>query len=217
MRPDGGAEVDREASGTSVPPSDRVSSRYVEGWRIDVTVRAGVPRVLPVAVLARLAVRGLVRAGAPSPASLGLVLSDDAELAALNRETFGHRGPTDVLSFPLLPPDAFPPHEGSAGTPGDEVRGARPGRHPAFVLPPGQRPNLGDIVLSVERAIEQAASGTGGQANDRAWAASDEVRLLVVHGVLHVCGWDHADTREGEAMRALEAEILAMPDGTAAR
>jgi ssRNA-specific RNase YbeY (16S rRNA maturation enzyme) len=46
------------------------------------------------------------------PAILGLILADDAELAALNAEHMGHEGPTDVLSFPLLSPGAFPEHAG---------------------------------------------------------------------------------------------------------
>ena len=70
-------------------------------------------------------------------------------------------GPTDVLSFPLLPPAAFPPHA-SGPAPGLE-----PGAAPStFATPPGRRPHLGDIVVSVERAVEQAAAGRGGQTGD---------------------------------------------------
>ena len=63
--------------------------------------------------------------------------------------------------------------------------------------------------MSVERAIEQAAAGRGGQTGDVRWSAGDELRLLVTHGTLHVCGWDHADPVEGDAMRALEQRLLA--------
>ena len=161
---------------------ERTRAIYRPPWRIDLTVRRGTDPILRGAALASLVARALPVAGAPSPASIALILSDDAELAALNAEHMDAGGPTDVLSFPLLPPEAFPPHPG------------RPhGRRPApFPLPPGARVHLGDIVISVERAIEQAAAGRGGQAGDVAWHASDELRLLVVHGVLHVCGWDHA-------------------------
>jgi probable rRNA maturation factor len=76
------------------------------------------------------------------------------------------------------------------------------------VLPPGIRPHLGDIVVSVERAIEQAEAGRGGQTGDLRWSAGDELRLLVVHGTLHLCGWDHADPAEEAAMRALERRLL---------
>ena len=80
---------------------------------------------------------------------------------------------------------------------------------PACGLPPGRRVHLGDIVVSVERAIEQAAAGRGGQTGDVRWSAGDERGLLVVHGTLHICGWDHALPAEATAMRALERAILA--------
>ena len=74
--------------------------------------------------------------------------------------------------------------------------------------PPGSRTELGDIVVSVERAIDQAQQGRGGQTSNVAWSAADELRLLVVHGTLHICGWDHAAPEEEAAMRALEWMIL---------
>jgi probable rRNA maturation factor len=77
-----------------------------------------------------------------------------------------------------------------------------------FVLPPGRRPHLGDVVVSVERAIAQAAEGRGGQTGLVRWSPADELRLLAVHGVLHVCGWDHAEPVERDAMRALERRLL---------
>jgi len=147
----------------------------------------------------------LTAGGSPSPASIGLILSDDAELATLNETHLGHDGPTDVLSFPLLPPEAFPPH------PGDPDRGTVPpaGSPEAFTGPPGRRVHLGDVVVSVERAAEQAAEGRGGQTGDVRWSVADELRLLVTHGTLHVCGWDHADPAEEREMRALEQRLLA--------
>jgi probable rRNA maturation factor len=172
---------------------------YLPPWRVDVTVRDGVPSVAPVAALARGVARALDAAGAPSPASIGLILADDAELAGLNATHMGADGPTDVLSFPLLDPEAFPLHPGSAR------RG--PVVPDTFVAPPGRR-HLGDIVVSVERAIEQAAAGRGGHTGDVAWSAADELRLLVTHGTLHVCGWDHAEPAEEAAMRSLERRLL---------
>ena len=68
---------------------------------------------------------------------------------------------------------------------------------------------LGDIVVSVERATEQAAEGRGGQTGDVRWSAADELRLLVAHGTLHICGWDHAEPTEEREMRALEQRLLA--------
>lgn len=178
-----------------------MASHYLGPWRIDVERRDGVPRLLPATVLARTAAVALDAAGAPQPASLGLILSGDAELAELNEAHMGKHGPTDVLSFPLLPPGAYPPHPGKAAgvvsAPGE-----------AFALPPGARTHLGDVVVSVERAMDQAEAGRGGQTGDVRWGARDELRLLVTHGVLHVCGWDHAEPDEEAAMRAQERSLL---------
>ena len=169
---------------------------YRPPWRVDLTVREGVETPLASAGLARVVSAALDAAGAPSPASIGLILSDDAELSELNATYMGKHGSTDVLSFPLLPPESFP---AITGVPLD------------FPLPPGRRPHLGDIVISVERAADQAAAGRGGQTGDVLWATADELRLLAVHGTLHICGWDHAEPAEEAAMRALESRLLSDP------
>lgn len=188
-----------------------MSPVYVSPWRIDVVTRDSVVdahggrRPVSITPLARAIAATLDAAGAPAPASIGLILSDDAELAELNRTHLGDDHPTDVLSFPLLPPEAFPPHDG------DPDRGPepRPGDAALFAGPPGRRTHLGDIVVSVERAADQAARGQGGQTGDVRWSTADELRLLVTHGALHICGWDHADPAEEAAMRALEQRLLA--------
>ncbi len=165
-------------------------SIYLSPWRIDVTIRDEVDLPGGAARLARAVAAALGAAGAPTPASIGLIVSDDAELAELNLAHLGVEGPTDVLSFPLLPAESFP----LAGS---------------FVTPPGRRLHLGDIVVSVERAAEHAAAGRGGQTGDIRWSTADELRLLVTHGALHVCGWDHAEPADETAMRALEQRLLA--------
>jgi probable rRNA maturation factor len=120
------------------------------------------------------------------------VLTDDEELAELNAEHMAVDGPTDVLSFPMLPPELFPAD--GAGTAGGGT--------------PRVRTHIGDIAISIERAAEQAQQGGGGQTGDRRWSPADEVRLLVTHGTLHLCGWDHAEPAEEAAMRALERDLL---------
>jgi probable rRNA maturation factor len=171
-------------------------------------VRPGVARPLPDsrAELARRAAAALTAAAAPAPASLDLILSDDRELAELNREHMGHSGATDVLSFPMLPPDAFPPHAGQRASRHADAQPLAVGQR--FPLPPRQRLHLGDVILSVEHAVAQARAGHGGQTGDVAWSAADELRLLVIHGVLHVCGWDHAQATEETAMRQMERYLL---------
>ncbi len=169
---------------------------------VRVIVRDDVPVLLPIEECQRILAASVAAGGAPEGSSITLTLSDDAELAALNAEHMGKEGPTDVLSFPLLPPSAFPAHPGQDPA----VRAAVD----AFPLPPGEPVDLGDIVVSVERAIDQAEGGAGGQTSDVRWAPDDELRLLITHGGLHVCGWDHAQPEEEAAMRALERRLLGL-------
>jgi probable rRNA maturation factor len=156
--------------------------------------RAGTQRIVADARLARAVAVALEASGAPRPGSVTLVLSDDAELAELNAEHMGHEGPTDVLSFPMLPPDAFP-------APAENPRGQAPGSRQA-------RRHIGDIAVSLERAAEQAEAGRGGQTGNVRWSAPDELRLLVIHGTLHLGGRDHADPGDEAGMRALEGVLL---------
>ena len=171
---------------------------YLGPWRVDLTIRDCVVSPLSGAALARAVAAALGEARAPAPASIGLILSDDTELAELNATHMGKTGPTDVLSFPLLPPAAF---AAGAATP-DVPR------------PPGQRLHLGDIVVSVERAVDQAHEGRGGQTGDVRWSPADELRLLVTHGTLHICGYDHAEPGEERTMRAIERRLLGGPAAT---
>jgi probable rRNA maturation factor len=166
---------------------DRNRTIYRPPWRIDVVIRAGVRAPLTIAGLARAVADALGAAKAPEPGSVTVVLTDDEELADLNHEHMGHEGPTDVLSFPMLEPDAFQAKDATSG----------------------RRVHIGDIAISVERAIEQAEQGRGGQTGDVRWTAADEVRLLVAHGTLHLCGMDHAEPAEEARMRALERRLLA--------
>ena len=152
--------------------------------------RPGVRAKVADAAIARVVAAALGVARAPDPGSVTVVLSDDEELADLNREHMGVDGPTDVLSFPMLPREAF-------GRSAPDPRSPR-----------RERIHIGDIAISVERAIEQAEQGRGGHTGDVQWSAADELRLLVTHGTLHLCGWDHAEPAEEAAMRALERELL---------
>lgn len=173
---------------------DHRRTLYAPPWRVDLVTCQGVESRISASAIARAVGRALVAANAPAPGSVTVVLTDDAELTELNREHMGVDGPTDVLSFPMLEPDAF----GRAGS----RRGPQPRK------PGGRRTHIGDIAISVERAIEQAVEGRGGQTGDVRWSAADELRLLVTHGTLHLCGWDHAEPAEEAAMRALERRLI---------
>jgi probable rRNA maturation factor len=59
---------------------------------------------------------------------------------------------------------------------------------------------LGDVIISLSRAVEQAAA--------RGQAVEAEVQLLVIHAVLHLLGYDHAGAEEKTRMWAAQAEVL---------
>jgi probable rRNA maturation factor len=182
------------ASHTADPGgADRRQTIYARPWRFDIVTRAGVRSPIPAARIARAIASALEAAGAPAPGSVTVVLTDDGELADLNVAHMGADGPTDVLSFPMLEPDAFQSTGASAAVERGRSR---------------RRLHLGDIAISVERATEQAEGGRGGQTGDLRWSAGDEMHLLVTHGTLHLCGWDHAEPAEEAAMRALEQRLL---------
>jgi probable rRNA maturation factor len=187
-------------------------SVYLPPFRIDVTVRPTAPHVLSRSRIATAVKAALEAAGAPGPASIAIVLSDDPELASLNELHMGVAGPTDVLSFPFFPPEAYPTHERGGDNHRDPWVAAA--LKQSFALPPGQRAHLGDVIISAERAIAQADEGRGGQTGDVSWSWVQELLLLAVHGTLHVCGWDHAEPVEEKAMRTLERKILAGLPGT---
>lgn len=176
---------------------DVTRSIYAGAWRLDLVRRAGVDVPLPGSAVARQVARALTACAAPEPGSVTIVLTDDAELADLNQAHMGQEGPTDVLSFPMLEPEAF------------DRSGRRRKRQAA--AEGAKRTHIGDIAISVERAAEQAEQGRGGQTGDVRWSVTDELRLLVIHGALHLCGWDHAEPADEAAMRALEQELLARP------
>lgn len=106
-----------------------------------------------------------------SDGDLTIVLSDDVQLHELNRAYLGIDAPTDVLSFPASETD-----------------------------PETDRRYLGDILISVPRAEEQArAVGHSLEA---------EIQLLTVHGTLHLLGYDHAEATEKAHMWKAQAEVL---------
>jgi len=122
---------------------------------------------------------------------MSLMFVDEPTIAELNERFLGGAGPTDVLSFPLdeeLPPAGRQPDQG--------------GRGPGAPSDPGEPPTLlGDVIVSPTVA--------GRQALERGIAADDEIALLVVHGVLHLLDYDHAEPEETATMRRREQELLA--------
>lgn len=122
---------------------------------------------------------------------MSLLFVDAPTIAELNERFLGSSGPTDVLAFPIddeLPPSGRQPDQG--------------GRGPGTTAEPGDPPTLlGDVVVCPSVAHRQAS--------ERGVSADDELALLVVHGVLHLLDYDHAEHSEGVVMRRREQELLA--------
>jgi probable rRNA maturation factor len=140
-------------------------------------------RSLAEAVLAAEGVRGATE--------LSVLYIGEGPMAELNESYMGKAGPTDVLAFPI---DA----EEVEVVSGPSSLNRGPDRAPAD---PGDLPLLlGDVVICPAVAARQAPSHTG--------TLDDELALLLVHGILHVLGHDHADDHEAAAMRAKERSLL---------
>ncbi|HEY3144560.1 MAG TPA: rRNA maturation RNase YbeY [Acidimicrobiales bacterium] len=138
----------------------------------------------------RLAHDVLLAEGVEGESELSLLFVDEAAMAELNQQFMEKSGPTDVLAFPIDdsgPIGRWP----DAGTTGPDR--AEPEGEDLPLL-------LGDVVVCPSVAARQAPEHAG--------TFEDEVALLVVHGVLHVLGHDHAEDEEAERMQARERELL---------
>lgn len=129
-------------------------------------------------------------------AELSMLFVDAGTIAGLNKRFLEHDGPTDVLAFPM----------------DDDVveSGRHPdqgGRGPGSSSEPRDPPMLiGDVVICPAVAQGQAAEHAGA---DHAGTLDDELALLVVHGVLHLLGFDHDEPDDAMVMQARERELLA--------
>lgn len=156
-------------------------------WHATVTDPEGTARRAATAVLERLAVPDRERL------ELGIRLADDAEVRELNRTWRGQDKPTNVLSFPAHAPDRdAAAGEAETGDGDDRPAEGRPEAAPVL---------LGDVVLALETVAREAA--------ESGKRPEDHLTHLVVHGTLHLLGYDHEVAAEAAEMEALETRILA--------
>lgn len=144
-------------------------------YRINVEIDPEYEGLVEAEALERLARYVLREEDAQGPLEVGVVVTTDEEVHRLNREYLGHDYKTDVISFGM--------------------EGSEP-----FVTPEERAPYLGDVVISYDRASEQAPEyghTTGG-----------EVATLLVHGLLHLLGYNDAHEEERDAMHARQDELL---------
>jgi probable rRNA maturation factor len=138
----------------------------------------------------RLAQQVLGAEGVGRGAELNLLFVDEAAMTELNERWLGGEGPTDVLAFPI-DDDIEIGRSPDAGTTGPDRKPAEPSEAPLV---------LGDVVICPSVARKNAPEHAG--------TYDDELALLVVHGILHLLGMDHADDEEAAAMQARERGYL---------
>lgn len=152
--------------------------------------------VLPrAAALARRAARATLvtahpnRMKFPPRVELSVALADDARVRALNRQYRKKDKPTNVLSFSAVTPAEILPQ--SPGKKSAELSRAR------GLL-------LGDVVVALETVSAEAEA--------QGKTLADHFSHLIVHGTLHLLGYDHVRKSEAEHMEGLERKILANLD-----
>jgi probable rRNA maturation factor len=152
------------------------------GIDVEVQITPAFAKALSASRLRAVAEAALRREGASGQVTL--VLTDDPGIQALNRDFSGIDAPTDVLAF-----------------------SAREGDDP-FVVAPEAGDYLGDVIISYPRAVAQAAEL--GPPLDKLGGdpVEQELYLLVVHGLLHLLGYDHATEEDRAVMWARQEAIL---------
>jgi len=149
---------------------------------IEVTFEDGLEGNPPQAEwLRRVAQKALNAENAGPAAEVSLLIAGQEKVHELNRTFLGEDRPTDVLSFPM--------------TPSSEQK-------TQFVAPPDGLEHLGEIIISLPQAIAQA--------EERGHAVEREIAILIIHGVLHLLGYDHDVPEAERRMRDKEKEILAL-------
>ena len=124
----------------------------------------------------------------PYEAEVNVLLTDNEGIHQINLDTRGIDAPTDVLSFPM---DDFE-------EPGDFSRLEE--QPEDYFNPDTGELMLGDIVISVDKVMEQAEKYGHSQTR--------ELAFLVAHSMLHLSGYDHMEEEERLQMEQMQREIL---------
>ena len=127
----------------------------------------------------RIAQTVLKAEGVAPPYEVGIVFTDSEAMRQLNRDYRGVDETTDVLAFFMLPQKEA---------------------NFSFALPPDGVTRLGEVIISYPQAVAQA--------REQGHSTERELALLVIHGILHLLGYDHEEPEEESKMRERERELL---------
>ena len=173
---------------------------------IDIAIQDPFKESVPRSWLRGVAAGAVKKLGLGEPCQLSLVITDDDTVRRLNRDYRGLDETTDVLSFstaheghwqgdaaaplqagpqPNLPPQG----EGTSKSGVSE---------PTFVFPEGEPTPIGEVIISYPQVVRQAKDGD----------TRRELALLVIHGILHLVGYDHDGPDQETVMWAKQEEVL---------
>lgn len=153
---------------------------------IDVLIDEGFERHIEAGWLQGIAERVLIAQGVSSNAELSLVITGQEKIQELNRNYRGKDEPTDVLAFAMMPVEERK----------EDI---------SFVTPPDGMLHLGEVIISYSQAAIQA--------EERLHSVKREIAILLIHGVLHLLGYEHDKPELECEMRARESEILSRIEG----
>jgi probable rRNA maturation factor len=131
-----------------------------------------------------VAQRVLAAEKAKSKTEVGIVVTGQEMVQQLNRNFRGQDEPTDVL--------AFSSREEAVGL-------------PTFILAPDGLSHLGEVIISYPQALKQA--------EEHSHSLKKELTILLIHGLLHLLGYDHEEGEQERQMQAREKELLKLIEG----
>ena len=152
---------------------------------INVLIDEGLEGCPEVGWLQSVAEQVLVAQNTGSRVELGLVIATQERVQQLNLSYLGRDEPTDVLAFSAV----------------EEIEADLP----PFVTPPDGVLHLGEVIISYPQAVAQA--------EEHRHSVKREIAILIIHGVLHLLGYEHDKPELKQKMSAREVEILSHIEG----
>ncbi len=160
----------------------------IADMEIDILIDKELKGCLEVGWLKGIVEHILVAQEVGADVELGLVIATQERVQQLNQSYLGKDEPTDVLAFSMLPA----PEEATAD-------------FPHFVIPPDGVSHLGEVIIAYPQAVMQA--------EEHQHSIKREIAILIIHGVLHLLGYEHDKPELERQMRAREKEILSYVEG----
>lgn len=122
--------------------------------------------------------------GVGDEVEVGLLIATGERIKELNRDYLGEDAPTDVLAFSAR----------------EDLAGQSP-----FIHPPDGLLHLGEVIIAYPQAVIQA--------DEHGHPVKKELAVLIIHGLLHLLGYDHDEAEDEGRMKAREAELLGCVEG----